>query len=661
MAGLVQYKATAVDGVGNVLAAASVAVRRTIDDTAAIIYSDDGVTLIPGGTFTADGSGDFEFWALPGEYQVTLGAGASPQEFILTMPEARSISRSARSELSTELTNDLVLPDGALLFDGTVFYVYEAGSTAIPDMPNVKPVRPYTPDHFGAVRGQSLSGADSLPDSYAAFIALRDFYISENLTGDVTLFDGYYRVSQTLDWTISGLFIGKGARETFLHGNFTSGPLIRFYDRRSGFDKMGFTGGAARQSAPSDLASPAVLFEGEDSASTSDRSLFCTLSNAYFFGHPGSGVHVVGPAFTGDSVNCQFTSLKGHGISFDRGQAVGRTNLITALISGIIRIKSARFSDISGHAVACGSDTDNFSTPSLRVVIDNVEGGDVCQDPAVRYAPQAIFLRGANYIVENCGLESPDGLVFAAGRNIHLTNNRILGNTGTQAYVIGTYDTLPTEGVYISGINVVSPTSNLTAGVTIALPAGETTLPKNIHVTTGEQGNMDRLVDVDGTITDLNLIERLHINGQMRPKVMTADQTVNSITSFTNITDLEFPVEASEEWDIDLVCQVDGDSNAEVKFQFIVPSGATLTIAPTNSIKVTTGNSIVAQNTVGASAPIVFDAAGAGNSRLISFQGRLTVGVTSGDFQTRFGQVVSDPNDTTIKQEATRLKMHRVV
>jgi hypothetical protein len=67
-----------------------------------------------------------------------------------TLIEATSspISWPNRGDLSGDLQAGLVLPDGALMSDGTVFYIYESGATAIADMPNALPFGVTKPNHF---------------------------------------------------------------------------------------------------------------------------------------------------------------------------------------------------------------------------------------------------------------------------------------------------------------------------------------------------------------------------------------------------------------------------------------------------------------------------------------------------------------------------------
>lgn len=62
------------------LVAATVQVNNYPAGTAATIYSDNGITPVPGGTLTTDSNGQFSFYGPNGHYQlVVTGSGVTTQ------------------------------------------------------------------------------------------------------------------------------------------------------------------------------------------------------------------------------------------------------------------------------------------------------------------------------------------------------------------------------------------------------------------------------------------------------------------------------------------------------------------------------------------------------------------------------------------------------
>lgn len=91
MAILPGYKATAVDGAGNVLGSTSVEVRLASNNALAAIYSDINGLSSLANPFNADANGDFEFYADAEYYIITLGSGTSPQQFPFVLGEAEQV------------------------------------------------------------------------------------------------------------------------------------------------------------------------------------------------------------------------------------------------------------------------------------------------------------------------------------------------------------------------------------------------------------------------------------------------------------------------------------------------------------------------------------------------------------------------------------------
>lgn len=105
-----------------------------------------------------------------------------------TLIEATSsqISWPNRGDLSEDLQNGLVLPDGALMSDGTVLYSYTPGATDIADAPNALPFGDVYADHFAE---NTTPGTTPMHAAISAALSYAD---------NVYLFDAVYRINETV-------------------------------------------------------------------------------------------------------------------------------------------------------------------------------------------------------------------------------------------------------------------------------------------------------------------------------------------------------------------------------------------------------------------------------------------------------------------------------
>jgi hypothetical protein len=522
-----------------------------------------------------------------------------------------------------------------------------------------------TLEQFGAVTSQSLGGADTVADSYAIFIAMLGWCANNFYLGSVELGSGYYRLSQTLYVNQQLIFNGKGKNESYFHATHTTGAVIRFGAENSGLRNAGVTSSAARRAAAYSATEIGILFEGDDvpeAAAGAPRLLNCILENYYVGAQPSSGVHVVGPAFTGSLNGPQIAGPKGHGISFDRGELTNRVNVITGVISGICNIIDGRISNCGGHTLACGSPTSAYSTPALRVVMNNVEGGLVASDPAVRFSNTAVYLRGANHVLENCGVKCFDdggSIAFVAGRNIFLNNNRCLGGY-SNAYVIGTYDELPTDGIFINGFSVVTPLASLDPAVLVTLPAGETIEPKNIHINQGEDANITSIAGTDATMGsgDYRRVPRLFVNGQRPIAYKTSNQIVNNNSTPAEDTELKIWLAPFEKVMFSITVEYTGNSAADLKTQVFGPSGSTITYAPSSSsLKIGTADTVQIQGVD--SGNLTFGAVA--TPRVCKIIGRC-LGASSGGYVVfRWSQSSANASDTTVYSGLSHMQITNII
>jgi hypothetical protein len=520
---------------------------------------------------------------------------------------------------------------------------------------------------LGAVASQSLSGADTVADSYFIVLALLGWCDSNFYLGvSDSLGSGYYRLSQPLYVNQSLVFNGKGKNESYFHANHLLGPTLRFGKSNSGFKNMGVTGGATRRAAAYSAQQIGVLFEGDDVPELdpgAPRLLHCTLENYYIFGHPSSLLHIVGPAFTAGSLNNpDLNTAKGHGISFDRGELTNRVNLLTTLIGGVCRIGEGRINNCGGHAIVAGSPTSSFSTPALRIEIDNIEGEDNATDAAVRFLNTPVWLRGTNFEFKNSGLGVNAGgtCAFVAGRNIHLTNNRALGEYAS-VYTIGSFDELPTEGIFIDGMSIINPLAPLDPAVVVTLPAGETIAPKNIFITQGEMANITKIAAVDATIGagDFRRIAGLYVNGAILNCWKENDTTVNNSTTLIDDPDLRTWIAPNDKVFVELEVEYESTESADIRLQFYSPVGSTFKVVTSGSMKVGTDGLFTQQSVT--TGLINTAGGGAGVARIATIKGYVTNGANEGYVGIKFAQLSAEATDTKVLAGISTLKITKLI
>lgn len=404
------------------------------------------------------------------------------------------------------------------------------------------------------------------------------------------------------------------------------------------------------------------LPEGDDDEQTAINS---TFDDFYVEGHPDDGIHVIGPAFTGKITNFRFSLIGGHGVYMDRGEKKGRVNLVEQKISGVCVIGHGRFGNIDGHLIALGSPNGTyaasaFPTPVLRVEIDNCEGGgNSCTQPGVYYTESTCYIRGANHELNLCGFSgSKKALAYIAGRNIHLRNDRHLGSEGPNFYIIGSFDNASTQNIFIHGMSPINPDTDLNPAILFDLPSGQTIPPNSIYVWHGERGDITNMFGVTGGLTDLNDIKRLYFNGLMRPLRPLAAQVVNNDASPTQILACDFPMFSSEEVEFEFTLEATADAAADVRVDFIAPSGATIRYGVPNSLKVGVGDTAVVQGVVTGPGDLQFG--GAGTARLYTIRGYCKTNGNAGDLVPRVAQVNVDASDVTVVPGLTSFRIREI-
>ena len=522
-------------------------------------------------------------------------------------------------------------------------------------------------DNFGGQSAQSLSSADSSFDNKDVIASIVSRNNSDNYSGFIQLGSGYYRTTETVDCLVKTLYKGLGMNESFIHADHLAGPAIRFRSKNSGVIDMGVTASSNRRSQDYVYGNTnfGILYETDDviEASTG-RNSHAVLQRFYVYGHPSGSVHVVGAAFTGSIQDFDLSLTKGHGFSFDRGEATNRVNLLTGFISGICNITNGKISNTAGHAVACGSNTSSFSTPSLRVIIDNIEGGGNATNKSILYHDSVIYLKGANHTFMNSGMdvEVSGSSCYVSGRNITLKNNRALESYDNM-YVIGTHDELPTNGIYIEGFSVINPDASLDPAILLVLPAGETIRPRNIHINQGEDGNITKMIAGDSTFLnqDFRGFSGIFINGSHPVIYKKTDDIINNSTTLQNDGELKIWMESNDTIEFTADISYSSTPEADIKIGFSIPASATLNWSPISSLKITSSGSIVVQNRLDNSDTLVLGGSTAPSERVTSITGTCYNASTSGFITLQFAQLTAEATDTKILKELTKIRFSRLV
>lgn len=532
-------------------------------------------------------------------------------------------------------------------------------SRAMMDMPS--------PEQFGAVTSQSLSGADSVADAYPAFMAMFDKMTAINYTGAISLGSGYYALDTPLVCDKITVFEGIGARESHLHARHKAGAAVQFKNGYSGLKNCGVTAGATRRAGTKTLGDYGVLFAADDlpdddSLGAVNRLHHMVVEEVYIYGHRDDAIHCIGPAFNGRMTQCTINSIGGHGIYFDRGEKSGRTNLVMTLIGGLTNITGCRFS-VDGHTICIGSPNgtytgSDYSTPGLRVIVENCEGSGGA-DAAIQYVNAGMFIRGANHSLRNNGFNHPNAAMFLAGRNIRVENHRSLGDADHIA-IIGSYDELSTQGIIIDGVNVIGPDDALNPAVIATLPSGEAIEPQDIFLNNILPSNVTTVAGTDATMGSGGALRvpGIRINGQTPVAVKSADQTINNTITKVNDADLRIWLKANEKIYFDVVLAVDGDATADFRADVATPAGGTATYSSPTSIKLSDSITAIGQGAQ-TTGDVIFGAS-PGTIYTHKLEGYAVNGSTAGWMIVRWAQGTATVADTTLKAGLSRMIVRRV-
>lgn len=493
---------------------------------------------------------------------------------------------------------------------------------------------------FGAV-------GDGVTDDTAAIQAAIDS-LGSSTGGTIYLPAGVYRTTSTIVCNSrSATLNGDGADSTVIKAEHSTGAVVRFYRRFSGLRNIGLSSSGARAAA-TNTTGFGVHFECEDVVdSTTIRMQSCFCDNVSVQLQPGTGFYWVGPATQGSMMqNCYANANRGHGFAVDRGILSGRTNAIPTAIGGCMTIDTCLFYSNLGHGVACAAPTDAFSTPALRVVVENCEFSSNATSATVRYTNHQVYFKGTNFEMRASvvGGATTGGGVYTAGRNHWIRNNRFL--ECTHAVQVGYYAELPTQGINIEGMTVIN-TSTPSMDPAVVVDAGAS----NVRI----------LQWLPSSITSLVTPNVPGIQIDYTPQIVwkTADESVNNSAVLQNDEHLKWYLAANE--NIFFVCVIEHSSvssTPDIQIAFTIPSGASMRWGPSNGIKIDASDTVVAQSqTLVSGTPVTFGSAN--NRRQIVIEGTVENGSTEGFLQLQWAQATATVGNTNVYGNASHMRVWR--
>lgn len=284
---LVKYTNWAVDAGGNTIASSDYDVRDT-SGTLVQIYSDSSGTTKTNPS-TADASGKIEFYVDKGVYDITVGSGLSASTQRVTVGGPDVAFFSSRSEAVSAIAADSAeIEDKFMIFDGTVWYKYSSGATAISDMAGWLPADDVFPEHF---QENTTPGTTDMADGINAMIA----YAKSDDTVQRMLFKAKYLIGSPIDFSdvggdrydiVGGSSIGATEITVAYHGygaDAVSGAAFSFGDPDSPAYQTAFAvSGFYFKRASSSYRSPIGIEGASLAQSRFDDITFGSWSNINF-------------------------------------------------------------------------------------------------------------------------------------------------------------------------------------------------------------------------------------------------------------------------------------------------------------------------------------------------------------------------------------------
>ena len=649
-------------GVGNVSNDGSSTDNAVVrwDGTTGRIVQNSTTTLSDAGLLTVSA---FQLTASPTSNYVLTSDGSGNASW--SAPSVRNFS--TRANFVTNVATLTGLSDGSVVSAAGLLYYKSTGATAISDLPGWLPFRDVWVEHFGATTVASRSQANASSANNAPNIQAAIDYIATTFNGGIIRFSQkYYRITTSIVVATDHIHLkGVGASQTVLFATNFEGPVVYIQDEYSVIEEIQLDANDARRDSVTPTKMYGLLYRTLDPDDTSLRMRTSIAKHLKITNQPNAALYISTTAYTGLVTNCWFISNKSHAVLIDKDyefSGVPKTD-----VSGLCTFEECQVTDNGGNGFAFGNKNDTASTTqATRIVVRNCEISNNSTDATKRFDPAQIFCWGcadavffANVLKDGNSTNSLSGF-YLTGRNLHCLANRYIGLT--VLVVIDSRTALPTNGIYIEGINNLSGGASLAEAIRVQNTSGSSTAePEAIFVTLFKlQGGLTTTIKTGANMDSGGgawRVPGLGILGQHLVLVKTTSQT-STDTNFVEDDAIKFWLVPNELVNFTLTMQYScADNAADIKIRWALPSGATTVFGPPSCVGIGTSDNIVIMNA--SSGTFTFGTSS--TARLITLVGHILNGSTAGKAAIEWARNTGSGSALTVSQKTTFIRIERQV
>jgi hypothetical protein len=324
------------------------------------------------------------------------------------------------------------------------------------------------------------------------------------------------------------------------------------------------------------------------------------------------------------------------------------------------------------HGFALGSTTYSLSNSTLKLYADG-NGGYVTSVTAndkrygvvgVNYYGLELDVLASNFkarldlAAQSRSFHVPSSKpTFTDINNVVIDNYYKISNPGTTLTVTAIQQSLTTTSNAQDFVFQASHSSGLATGTGATVGDGELSAVNgysNIRITQSNQTDVLEGAGV-GYNVDSDTLSAITVNAKsvgsgngVVHKRLTSTQTIAASVTLTDINDLQFKLAPGEYINFKFSVMYRGPAAADIRFGFVVPSGAGIGFTPSGNIRLNGGLTVTVQPVTFSAASTIAYGSDPSNSHIAEFVGYVTTGTTGGDFKMQFRQDVSDVGNTQV-------------